>query len=121
MTYYADAWPTARKPHRCEDCGRTIRPGEKYRKGSGMDGSTAWTWRECEHCTCLVHLLDRDDSYSDEDFINWEPTTLAHLRLKAMWLKKWERRDGSLYPAPTLTTLEDEYGFTRVVDVEATQ
>lgn len=120
MVHYAHVYPVARKPHRCNDCGRIIRPGEKYRKGSGMDGSTAWTWRECEHCTWLVHLIPWDDEYGDQDFADWEPYTLAHLRLKAMWLKRWQRRDGSLYPLPTLTTLEDEHGFTRVIDVEAT-
>lgn len=39
----------ARASHRCSDCGRTIRPGETYRRGVGFDGNRVdvhkWTTR----------------------------------------------------------------------------
>lgn len=120
MTFYSDSWPTARKEHRCSDCRRTIHPGEKYRRGAGMDGEQAWTWKDCEHCYWLLQIIPWDDEYHPETFDEWEPDSVSELRLKALWLKKWTRADGSLYPVPTITTLEDEMGFTRVVAVEAT-
>lgn len=119
MTHYAHTYPKARKPHRCEDCGRTIDPGETYRRGAGIDGGTAWTWKECAHCCTLVHLLWWGDSegYGQETFDEWEPETVGHLRLKALWRKKWRRKDGGLYPIPTRVIEHDGYGFGHVVDV----
>ena len=121
MTFYTNTFPTARAEHRCEDCGRTIRRGERYRRGFGADGGTAWTWKECEHCHWLIQIIEWYpwEGYGPETFIDWEPETLARLRLKALWRKRWTCADGSLYPVPTITTLEDEFGFTRVIDLEA--
>lgn len=103
MTHYATTTPTARREHRCILCGRTIRPGEKYLRGAGMDGSSAWTWKECAHCDAIRDLARcdaGDDEYGDELIAEWEPGTLAYMRLKAMWRRKWTRGDGTLYPVP---------------------
>lgn len=56
MTFYTDTHPRARTEHQCDDCHRTIRPGETYRRGVGMDGTAAWTWKECAQCE-LSNLL----------------------------------------------------------------
>lgn len=119
MTFFSHSWPTARKENRCDDCGRTIRPGEVYRRGFGADG-IVWTWKECAHCSTLVHLIEWDgsDGYGLDDFVEWEPGHVSHLRLKALWRKKWERRDGTLYPIPTLVEHVDSCGFGRIVDVQ---
>ena len=103
MTTFIDKWPTARKPHRCQDCGRAITPGERYRRTFAVDGGDVWTYIECEHCPAIVHLLDYADwTYTCDDFAEWEPTTIADLRLKVQWLKQWTRSDGTLYPVPVL-------------------
>lgn len=121
MTFYSDSHPTAIKGHTCEDCGRRISPGEKYRRGFGADNGTAWTWKECAHCAAIVPLLfshfDAGEGYARETFLDWEPELPHHLRLKALWRKQWKRADGSLYPVPHQVTKTDSYGFGRVVDV----
>ena len=62
MTHWARTNPKARKEHRCEVCSRTIKPGETYSRGAGMDGSTAWSWIECAHCEQFAHYDDEDAS-----------------------------------------------------------
>ena len=37
MTDYVDAWPTARKRHRCGVCRRAVLPGETYWRQAGLD------------------------------------------------------------------------------------
>lgn len=106
MTFSTDTHPRARTEHQCNDCHRTIRPGETYRRGVVMDG-TAWTWKECVHCEVLIDWLYRSnevwdgEDYGPDTFADWEPRTLSDLRLKANWRRKWTRRDGSLVPIPT--------------------
>ncbi len=50
MEFYSETWRTARKSHKCEACGETIKPGEKYRYMVGIfDGdffTRAWDF-EC--------------------------------------------------------------------------
>ena len=113
MTHFHTEHPIARKPHLCEMCGRRIDPGEKYRRGSGMDGATAWTWIECAHCAALAAYIGRIDDYYDEGygfdlFHEWEPETVEHLRIKALATRRrWRRADGSLYPVPVVAWTDD--------------
>lgn len=116
MAHFTDTHPRARKEHQCDDCGRTIRPGEKYRRGAGMDGATAWTWKECTHCEVLVewfYRIDevRDEGHTPETFADWEPTTINELRLKVGWRRKWTRRDGSLMDVPVRVMAETANGW----------
>jgi hypothetical protein len=104
MTYFAEAWPVARKEHRCTLCARTIRPAEKYRRGVCLDGSV-YTFKECGHCCAVMALTDPtggDYEYSSDVLAEWEPYGVTELRWKAQWKRKWQRRDGALYPLPTL-------------------
>jgi hypothetical protein len=103
MTFWTDSWPVARKPHRCELCNRTIRPGEKYRRGVGMDG-TVWTFKECRHCRAVMDLADPtggDCEYFPDVLGEWEPQSVTEARWRAQWRRQWTRRDGALYPLPT--------------------
>ena len=122
MTHYTHARPTARKTHRCMLCARIIRPGEQYLRGAGMDGSHAWTWKECAHCDAIRDVARAavyDDEYDDDLIGEWDPETLAHLRLKAMWKRQWTKRDGTLWPVPRKVHREDAHGFSWQHDVEA--
>lgn len=113
--HYADSHPVARKRHICDMCSRSIEPAEKYRRSAGMDGSSAWTWRECAHCEAFARLAYRrswhDDGYGPDLFGEFEPMTVAEARVWAQWRRRWRRLDGSLYPVPSLTITEDQYGF----------
>lgn len=57
---------TARKPHRCCDCNRSIEPGERYRRTKTV-GDGGWdAWIVCEQCqACVSDLWDAD--YRDEN------------------------------------------------------
>jgi predicted RNA-binding Zn-ribbon protein involved in translation (DUF1610 family) len=103
MMTIADETRTARKAHRCELCRRDIEPGEKYRHQRYKDCGDIWTWRQCAHCDAVIDALIADgmcgDFGIDCDLVGeWEPDTIAGLRLKVGWKRKWRRRDGSLYP-----------------------
>jgi hypothetical protein len=52
-----DTSPTARKAHSCSDCGRTIQPGEKYRRWSGVGDDGVYTWKSCAHCDKVASAI----------------------------------------------------------------
>lgn len=62
-----EAWRTAKKPHRCCECGETIKPGERYQQVRGLwDG--AWiTFKTCAECVDtrqqVYHLADFVPAY----------------------------------------------------------
>lgn len=56
---YSEDWPTARKTHRCCECGNEIRPGERYQKISGLWEGIFSHYKTCERCA------DLRDSLSD--------------------------------------------------------
>jgi len=104
--FYTETWPTARKAHRCTLCTRTIRPGEKYRRGVALGDGTAWTFCECLHCRAVMDLADPtcgEYEYFADVLVDWDPQTITELRWKAQWRRGWTRRDGDLYPVPTRT------------------
>jgi len=43
----------ARIPHRCEECNRTIRPGEDYERVFGVWDGHLNTFHTCPHCVAL--------------------------------------------------------------------
>ncbi len=110
MTFFTESKPTARKRHICASCRRIIEPGEVYRRGAGMDGGTAWTWKECLHCAALIlrinDLVDDDgEGYSWESFADYARgdygfETVADLRAAAGWRMQWRTRRGTLLPVP---------------------
>ncbi len=92
--------PRARKPHKCTTCYRTIEPGETYSRGFGVYDGHPTSWAHCLHCKALLPRIDFDDTFSDEDFINWEPQNIAELRVKVHYNRKWRNNAGDLYPLP---------------------
>ena len=88
MTDYVDAWPTARKRHRCDVCRRAVLPGETYWRQAGLDRGSAWTNRTCEHCELVVWAYCRVMGESEWDGENAD-VVLAYQR---HWLRHYRQR-----------------------------
>lgn len=64
--YFTSTRPTARKPHRCDQCGRWIAVGERYRRqGYVFDGRIGST-RVCTQCVEFAEALFRLGFEGDE-------------------------------------------------------
>lgn len=123
MTHWTRTHPRAKKPHNCDSCWRTIRPGERYLRGVGLDG-TAWTWKECGHCELLSEFVVSAyglEEYGGDDLHEWEPANVSELRVKVQFKKRWARTDGTLYPLPEQVTRAQDlghgFGVTHVVGI----
>jgi len=63
----------ARKEHRCCECGRLIRPGERYNRTVGKWDGLFKTFRRCSHCDLVVDSLKtRLPCYCDSFGGLWE-------------------------------------------------
>lgn len=47
---YEEKQVTARKPHACGECQRTIEPGERYEQTSALGDGSWQRYRTCRHC-----------------------------------------------------------------------
>lgn len=96
--------PTARKPHNCSECGRTIQPGERYSRAFMVYEGAPETFRTCAHCqvgqewlaencNMIAHgsLMDEMQEHADI----YRDHALGFLRIKAGMLRKWHRFDGA--------------------------
>jgi len=123
MTHYAETHPRARVEHRCLMCGRTIMPGETYRRAAGLDRTSAWTWKECAHCAAFVRVAWRrawqNDGYDSDLLAEFQPRSVAEAAAYVRWGRKWRRIDGSLYPVPRVIEQEDSHGVRHPVGLEA--
>ena len=105
MTTFVTTRPRAKRDHECSDCGRTISPGETYRRGVGFDDGTAWTWKDCAHCEAILSLYDLswDGAYNDGTFYAWatdEHGDWSEVRDAAGYLMHWRTQSGALLPIP---------------------
>lgn len=98
---WANTYPKARIKHECGLCGRTIHPGETYRRAVNLDG-TAYTWKECEHCAAFALNADIGwgEEYDSDSAECYEPTTWEEARWCAGYRKRWRTRNGNLLPVP---------------------
>lgn len=108
--------PVARITHRCDCCGRTIQPGERYQRTRGIYEDGPYVWKQCGHCCAFVRryrtefTADWHEGWSVDDIREWEPET-SHLtaaavatavEYKRQWSLRWQLAPGELYPLPTL-------------------
>ncbi len=96
--------PKARKAHKCMMCYRIIDIGEVYERQTNLgEDLNLYTWKNCQNCHVFYGLIEAWDDYGvgNESVWEWEPGSMHELRIKALWRKKWRRKDGSLYPVPT--------------------
>ena len=99
---------TARKAHRCNECGRTIEPGESYLCEFLTDEEQgARVHKTCAHCQIVREWLLRECGgwlYSGiaEDIGDHAGYGMPVARLVVGINRQWYRIDGSLMPVPTL-------------------
>lgn len=99
---------TARKAHRCNECGRTIEPGESYLCEFLTDKEQgARVHKTCAHCQIVREWLLRECGgwlYSGiaEDIGDHAGYGMPVARLVVGINRQWYRIDGSLMPVPTL-------------------
>lgn len=55
--FFQETEPRARKEHRCGDCGRTIKSGEKYLRSVGKWGYEINSHVTCAHCKAASRWL----------------------------------------------------------------
>lgn len=87
--FFNERFPTAKKPHTCEECGRRIEVGEVYRYASGVFDGDFWTFKGCADCERLriaVHLYEVEVEGCDE-FDSWCPmgSLMTYLRGYSDW------------------------------------
>lgn len=107
-TFYSSALRKARKAHKCEECGRQIKPGESYERVSGMWDGCITVFCTCSHCCdirqfvknsvpcfCWAHgsMID-DASQAIDDAYSRAPDEvkglrMGYLRLRAAGNRAW--------------------------------
>lgn len=117
-----EATPTARKAHKCDECDRTIEPGEKYRLYVVVSWDSGFEqWTMCAHCWgtielgaaltgCpknwfwgMIHDLGDSDGGYVGDILTHDLTVsqrMAMLRTVVGRRQKWRDRHGALLPVP---------------------
>lgn len=103
---YSTEWPTARRSHACDECGRTIYPGERYRRIRGLWEDSWSTVKECRHCHAAGAVMNalcggypHGELYSELTEHWWDGyRSVAYGRLIVGVKRRW--RDG-LDPVPT--------------------
>jgi hypothetical protein len=100
-------YPRAVKEHVCEQCGRTIEPGESYRRqGYVWDGRMRQT-KCCAQCERLSEVLYRAGFEGDEggwpylpEIDQGEAAHCGYGNEMRLFRFHWRAADGSLYQWP---------------------
>lgn len=67
--FAATKYPTARVPHKCHECGRTIGRRERYAKTAGLWEGDFFTNIACLHCAIARMIVDHHDDYYSEGYL----------------------------------------------------
>lgn len=103
----------ARKQHKCEECGRRIEAGERYRYTSGIDSDGfAFSHKLCSHCDVVAEWLvvncggwvrGGDELYEDIRSHGEDCRRFDLYRLAAGMRHQWVRiRSRDRMPVPAL-------------------
>lgn len=103
---YNESQPVARREHLCDECGRVIRCGERYRLVRGKCEG-AWSMvKECAHCEAVGAVMNvlcggyPHGELLDELLEHWYEgyRSVAYARLVALARRGWF---GGRAPVPT--------------------
>lgn len=61
--FYSERTVRARKPHRCKECGRTIKVGASYVRVAGKHDGSVWSEAICAPCMSLLKSFSEDGSW----------------------------------------------------------
>lgn len=100
---------TARKEHRCAECRRQIRKGERYHTEAFKDGEHFAMHKTCSHCMVARDWLNAECGgwvyeHVEEDVSeHWEPGMDVRLaRLIVGMRRRWTTRRGDLMAMPEM-------------------
>lgn len=100
----------ARKPHPCHECGRAIRPGERYWRIAAVWEGDFFTFVECAHCHHGREVVWAAApawwkmSYGGQFTAGEWRDVAVEARSARVWRvvvgnrRQWTRRDGGLMP-----------------------
>jgi hypothetical protein len=119
MNFASTKTVKARKRHVCEECFRSINPGETYHRTAGSWESDFFTNIACAHCHVFrKHINEADDDYNESYYggagewvanayyssTDMRGTTwaqrLALYRMGRHFSDHWRDRRGELRPIP---------------------
>ena len=101
--------PTARKAHRCGECGRAVEPGERYERIVAKWDGDLTVSKTCSHCVRARRWLEREcggfvyTEVADELAEHWQESAeyrTKELRALIMGMRRGWRRRGELLPIP---------------------
>lgn len=104
LTRYSS--PVAAIPHRCGDCGRTIDPGERYQRATGLYDGRWWTSKQCAQCSAAARWLTLVcggwlwEGVAEDLGEHWaevDPRSVALGRLVIGIGRQWRRPTGGRY------------------------
>lgn len=109
-SFYSKVQRTARKAHKCDECGREIARGEAYAHVSAKWDGYLGTVKTCSHCAVLQDWLEKecggyvhhaivDDVREHLDEAGVPAYGYGLARLVVLARKGW-RRKGQLTPIP---------------------
>ena len=106
--FFVKQTPTARKAHRCGECGRTIRPGEIYERVRGKWNGDVGTEKTCAHCVAARAWLEKHcvgylfQGVQEDLWEHWRSEYRQDRlgRLVVGMRRKWERFGGGLMAVP---------------------
>lgn len=108
---YSRTYRTARRPHLCEECGRSIQAGERYSYAAGLYDHQWNTHKSCAHCAVGQEWLGQECGgfihggvWEDIEAHNDEyPALRIPLRRVALSARRrWRWFNGQTMRVPTL-------------------
>lgn len=118
-TSLGELYPRARKPHKCEECRRTIEPGEVYSLSKTLFDGRVHAYKTCSHCVVARDWLSancggwiyggvwEDIEEHIHEYRGVYPSIARQLKRLAVWESHdWKvargPRAGQRLPVPTM-------------------